>query len=98
MFDLSESKFLTMAQMFNLGWGEAWKWRRRLWAWEEEMVDECRTLLLTIVLQVDIGVVWAWIPNPFVVIQSKGLIASSQIGCLPVIMSLLISYGGGRSS
>jgi len=33
--------------------GEARKWRRKLWAWEEELVEECRTLLLTVSLQVD---------------------------------------------
>jgi len=30
LFDLSENKWLTVAQMFELGWGEggeAWKWR-----------------------------------------------------------------------
>jgi len=33
LFDLSENKLLTVAQMFELGWhegGEAWKWRRNL--------------------------------------------------------------------
>ena len=38
--------------MFARGWSEgveAWKWRRRLWAWEEEMVVECRNLLLTVI-------------------------------------------------
>jgi hypothetical protein len=48
--------------MFELGWGgEAWKWRRKLWAWEEEMVVECRSLLLSVMLQVDIR---TWIPDP----------------------------------
>jgi len=34
--------------MFELGWeegGEAWRWRRRLWTWEEEMLEACRLLL-----------------------------------------------------
>lgn len=67
LFDLSENKLLTVSQMFDLGWderGEAWKWRRRLWAWEEKMLEECITLLLTIMLQVDTIDVWKWIPNP----------------------------------
>jgi len=58
---------LTVAQMFDLGWdegGEAWKWRKRLLAWKEDTVEECRTLLLTIVLKVDTNDVWTWIPNP----------------------------------
>jgi len=48
LFDLSENKWLTVAEMFDLGWGEdreAWKWRRKLRGWEE-----CRLLLLTVVL------------------------------------------------
>lgn len=36
---------------FRLGKGcKAWKWRRRLFAWEEELGRECCTLLLPIVL------------------------------------------------
>jgi len=52
--------------MFSLGWGEggeAWKWRTTLWAWEEEMVEKCRALLLTVSLQVDIHDVWSWDPD-----------------------------------
>jgi len=44
--------------------GEAWKWRRRLWDWEEVLVEECRSLLLTVMLQVDTEDVWTWIPDP----------------------------------
>jgi len=47
----------TVAQIFAWGWdeeGEAWKWRRRLWAWEEVLVEECRNMLLNVMLQVDI--------------------------------------------
>jgi len=53
--------------MFPLGWGEggeAWKWRRRLWAREEDLVEECRTLLLIVSLQVDSLDVWSWFPDP----------------------------------
>jgi hypothetical protein len=38
LFDLSENRSITVADMFDLGWGfggEAWKWRRSLFAWEE---------------------------------------------------------------
>ncbi|MCI29841.1 putative non-LTR retroelement reverse transcriptase related protein, partial [Trifolium medium] len=38
LFDLAVNKFATVAEMFSLGRGangEAWKWRRRLFAWEE---------------------------------------------------------------
>lgn len=35
--------------------------------WEEEMaVGECRALVLTISLQVDIQDAWSWIPDPVV--------------------------------
>lgn len=60
LFDLSENKWLNVAQMFDLGWdegGEAWKWRWRLNAWEEESLVECRLLLLIVMLQVTVNVV-----------------------------------------
>jgi len=56
LYELSENKLSIVAQMFEWGWddgGEAWKWRQRLWVWEEEMVEECRNLLLTVMLQAD---------------------------------------------
>jgi len=40
-----------------LGWGEggeAWTWRRRMLAWEEDQVKEYRILLHDVSLQVDI--------------------------------------------
>lgn len=52
--------------MFDLGWdegGEAWKRRRRLWAWEEELLGECRLLLLTVVLQVSGNDLFMWLPD-----------------------------------
>lgn len=50
-FDLSENQLLTVAEMFALGWGkegEAWRLRRSLLVWEEELVGECRYLLITV--------------------------------------------------
>jgi hypothetical protein len=61
------TKSSTVAEMFSSGWeagGEAWVWRRPLWAWEEEMVGECQTLLLTVTLQVDSPERWHWRPDP----------------------------------
>jgi hypothetical protein len=61
--------------MYALGWdeeGEAWKWRRRLWVWEEELVEECRTLLLIVSLQENINDVWTWIQTLRQVIQLEG--------------------------
>jgi len=75
LFDLSENKWLTVAQMFDLGWdegGEAWKWRRRLWAWEEELLVECRLILLTVVLQVSGNDVWMWLRDPSVGYAVRG--------------------------
>jgi len=40
-----------------------WQWRRRLWAWEEELVEECRELLLTVTLQNSSSDRWLWLPD-----------------------------------
>jgi len=45
--------------------GEAWRWRRRLWAWEEEeLLEECRLLLHDVSLQTSVSNVWQWLPDP----------------------------------
>ena len=49
--------------MYHLGWGEdgeAWRWRRRLFVWEEEEVGELMLLLHTVRLQVDRADRWRW--------------------------------------
>ncbi|GAU24870.1 hypothetical protein TSUD_115940 [Trifolium subterraneum] len=54
LFDLARNKMRTVAEMFSLGWGvdgETWEWQRQLWAWEEEMLRECQTLLSNLSLQ-----------------------------------------------
>lgn len=61
LFDLAGNKSSIVAGMFSLGWGEgggAWKWLRRLWAWEEEFLMECRTLLQDIFLQTHLSDQW----------------------------------------
>ena len=53
LFDLATNKLCIVADMCGLGWevgGEAWSWRRRLWAWEEELVMECSHLVNNVVL------------------------------------------------
>lgn len=40
--------------------GEAWSWRRRLFAWEEELVGELMLLLQNVSLQVDRIDRWIW--------------------------------------
>jgi len=55
LYELSLLKGETVAAMRSLGWeeeGEAWRWRRRLFAWEEESVGELRLLLQNVSLQV----------------------------------------------
>ncbi|CAJ2653733.1 unnamed protein product [Trifolium pratense] len=67
LFSLAETKSRTVAEMFALGWGadgEAWVWRRRLRAWEEELLRECQLLLLDISLQDQTLDRWQWSPDP----------------------------------
>jgi len=43
--------------------GGAWQWCRRSWVWEEELVKECRDLLLTVTLQDSSSDRWLWLPD-----------------------------------
>jgi hypothetical protein len=66
LFDLSTNKFSTVAEMCALGWevgGEAWSWRRRLWVWEEDMVEECRVFLAHVLVQPNVSDRWQWDPD-----------------------------------
>ncbi|GAU24627.1 hypothetical protein TSUD_289900 [Trifolium subterraneum] len=63
LFALAENKLITVSEMFTLGWGvggEAWKWRRRLLAWEEELVVECVDCLSSVFLQDGVLDRWEW--------------------------------------
>jgi len=67
LYDLSDNKLAIVAQMSGWGWnegGEAWKWRRRLWAWEEALVVECTNILSNVILQVDSEDSWRSTPDP----------------------------------
>ncbi|MCH79399.1 cysteine-rich receptor-like protein kinase [Trifolium medium] len=67
LFYLAENKSASVAEMFMRGWGvggEAWVWRCQLRAWEEELVGECQSLLMTISLQDCVSDRWQWQPNP----------------------------------
>ena len=53
LFDLTTNKYSTMADMCAIGGedgGHVWSWRRRLWVWDEEMVEKCRILLANVVV------------------------------------------------
>ncbi|GAU20861.1 hypothetical protein TSUD_120530 [Trifolium subterraneum] len=67
LFDLVETQLCSVAEMASLGWGvggAAWVWRRPLRGWEEEMSEECQSLLLNISLQVHSPDSWVWQPDP----------------------------------
>ena len=63
LFDLAVDKSTTVAQIFFRGWedgGAGWRWRRRLWVWEEEMLGECIILLRNVCLQINVKDTWKW--------------------------------------
>ncbi|GAU41056.1 hypothetical protein TSUD_374110 [Trifolium subterraneum] len=65
--ELAVNKSSNVAEMFSLGWGnggEAWEWRRQLWAWEEEMVGEFQVLLHDFILQAQSPDSWIWHLDP----------------------------------
>jgi hypothetical protein len=67
LFDLTVNKSSSVAEMFAAGWetgGEAWVWRRQLWACEEEMLGKCQSLLLPFTVQAHTPDRWQWRPDP----------------------------------
>jgi len=63
LFDLSFLKEVSVFDMCQLGWGkggEVWKWRRGLFAGEEEAVGDLCLLLHNVTLQVDKEDRWCW--------------------------------------
>jgi len=73
LFDLATNKLCTVVDMCGFGWevgGEAWSWRRRLWAWEEELVVGY-SHLVNIVLQTNVLDKWQWDPDTAGGIHSK---------------------------
>ncbi|XP_039687924.1 uncharacterized protein [Medicago truncatula] len=72
LFDLTTNKMCTVADMYRLGWeegGDAWVWRRRLWAWEEE----CRSLLDNVRLRLNVLDRWQWDPDTIDVYTVRGV-------------------------
>jgi hypothetical protein len=39
-------------------------WRRQLWAWEDEMLRECRSVLANVLLQPNVIDHWVWRHDP----------------------------------
>ena len=75
LFDLAVDKWVTVQQMTSRGWAEgggAWEWRRRLLAWEEELVSECASLLHSVVLQDYTIDRWRWMLDPLHGYSVKG--------------------------
>jgi hypothetical protein len=63
LFELFLNKELCVFEMCQLGWGEdgeAWQWRRKLFAWEGEQVGELCLLLKNVNFQVDREDRWIW--------------------------------------
>jgi len=63
LYELSEIKFESVANVFASGWGfngEAWRWRRRLFAWEEDLLRECVARLTSDTLHVERSDRWIW--------------------------------------
>jgi hypothetical protein len=55
LYELANNKLAIVKNRFSMGWGmngEAWKWCRRLFSWEEELLIECVGRLKSVVLQV----------------------------------------------
>ncbi|XP_024636621.2 uncharacterized protein [Medicago truncatula] len=67
LFELTENKSMSVADLLSVDserWGEVWRWRRSLWQWEEELLDECRALLLDVSLNPIVSDSWVWLPDP----------------------------------
>ena len=63
LYELSLLKGETMAAMRALGWGdqgETWRWRRKLFVWEEESVGDLRIFLQNVSFQVHREDKWMW--------------------------------------
>jgi hypothetical protein len=67
LFDLAENPLCSVAERQHLGWveeGEALKWRRKLFAWEGDLLRNCCFLLHNIVLHDGVLDCWKWLLDP----------------------------------
>ncbi|GAU32127.1 hypothetical protein TSUD_218780 [Trifolium subterraneum] len=63
LFDLATNQSISAADMCQLRWkegGAGWQWRRQLWVWEAELLEECTSLLYDMVLQTNSTDSWIW--------------------------------------
>ncbi|GAU41887.1 hypothetical protein TSUD_169980 [Trifolium subterraneum] len=106
LFDLTVNKSSTVAECFSLEWGargDAWIWRRQLWAWEEEMLGECQALFHNFALQDQSLDPWHWRPDPSRGVNTWPIISVSLLSQQVVsehaarLCSLFGSYASGRS-
>jgi hypothetical protein len=99
LFNLTTNKFNSVADLCALGWeegGEAWTWRRRLWGWEEELVEECRALLTNVVVQFNVSDRWQWDPDIHEGYTVRGAYQALTAMVVPPIDVTEILYGINR--
>jgi hypothetical protein len=63
LFDLCLDKKVIVADMCRLGWelrGIGWRWRKRLFSWEEQLWGDCCTTVANVMLQVDSSDEYEW--------------------------------------
>jgi len=95
LYDLPLFKDKSVFDMCQLGWGEegeAWRWRRRLFAWEEEVVGELTLLIHNVILQVDKDGRWPWTldsSKAFTVRSAYNFLTTQHPIAQPVVVSSL---------
>ncbi|XP_024630832.1 uncharacterized protein [Medicago truncatula] len=94
LFELTENKTMYVADLLSVDserWGEVWRWRRRLWQWEEGLLEECRALLLDVSLNPNVVDSWVWLPDP-----SSGYIVRGAYSLLVSQVPLKVSVFAWR--
>jgi hypothetical protein len=64
IFDLCLDKDVSVVDMRRLWWGfggSGWRWRRHLFAWEEEVWGQCYSTLGNVILQESQLDLWVWL-------------------------------------
>ena len=96
LFNLSKNKLATVVSMLSPGWelgGGAWQWRRRLWAWEEELVEECRLFISNIFCSLIFQILGSGFLTLQGVIQCVLVMRFSRLGITMCWMKLRILFG-----